>query len=224
MSAVLADLAARAQFPTHRQFQSADTAWHAAAELLDWPIMLSVAPDAGESVDRSNWRVILADMGERFADSQGSPEYDEDGRYIGGDWYVAKINHFLCKLDQILARPGSPAFAAMADWAARLERYPVASDDDLSDLESDEAPKCNRCGDVLCQASGEYDYDATRCEGCERIERRANATYGPAVTWQTRHDRRYHRAALRHYRGMRLLMDRDVITQRPIMPFGRPAA
>lgn len=219
-----AESAAMAQFPTHRQFQSIDSAWHADPGLLDWPIVLSVAPDAGDSVSRSNFRVILADMIARFADSQGSPEYAADGSYIGGDWYVAHINHFLCKLDQILARPGSPAFAAMADWADRLADYAVADEDDLSALESDEAPKCSRCGDVLCTAYGEYDYDATRCEVCERIERRANATYGPAVTWQNRHNRRYHRASLRHYRGMRGLMDRGVITQRPIMPFGRPAA
>lgn len=200
--------------------------WAADPAMLDWPIMLSVAPMVSDAIERSNWRVIVADLRARFGESEGQPEYDEDGRYVGGDWYEARINHFLCKFDQILVRPGSPAAAAMAEWASRLADYPLADEDDHSALELDEANTCQRCGEVLYTANGEYDTESSHCGRCRRIERIAAASYhyspGGRQTKIARlaRDRRYIRPILNRYRGLRHMLNPQYLPTRPIYPFG----
>lgn len=167
------------RFPTHNDQRRAGACfvWYGDAELLDWPIMLSVAPMVSDSLTRSNWRVILADMDRRFPSVKGCPEWD-GAAYSGGDWYVADLSagSGMTSTAHILARPDTEVYAALVEWADRLDDYAIASEDDLSDLECEEAPICPTCGASHVKYSGEYDYERDRqlCDLCQRRSNRAD--------------------------------------------------
>lgn len=76
------------------------------------------------TLNRSNWRVIRADLLERYPDSI------EDHRF--GHWAVGWLERLY------VSASDRDAIGAVRHWVEALENYPVASDSDLSELETDE--------------------------------------------------------------------------------------
>ena len=94
----------------------------------DWLVALTQHRDS-DALERSNWRVIVPDMFERFPD----------------DVAIESTNHWAVGwLEYLLVRPNSPAAVAAQAWADKLANYPVADDDDFGMLEYSEE-WCVRC-------------------------------------------------------------------------------
>lgn len=108
-------------------------------------IMLSVNRDSS-ALARSNWRVIVADMQKRFGD-----ESDLDN--VASGWHIERFGHWACGwIDYLLIdvystsvpEPGlsdpqtTEPFDVMVDWLVALDDYPIANEDDYSQLESEE--------------------------------------------------------------------------------------
>ncbi len=84
------------------------------------PIGLNRDSDA---LTRSNWRVVLKDLGGE-----------------GEDVQVHRFGHWACGWFEVcLVRPGSTAAKSAEEWEAALANYPVASDEDFSEEEQTEA-------------------------------------------------------------------------------------
>ena len=78
-------------------------------------------------LNQSNFKVISEDLMKRFPKSVD----------------ILKSSHFLCGwFDQLMVKTTSrAAFQAVYDWDVKPDDYPVASDDDYSDMQYEEA--CN---------------------------------------------------------------------------------
>lgn len=85
-----------------------------------------------DTLTRSNWRTVVADM-ERI-DPNGDTDDD------AASWEIHRFGHWACGWVEILiVRPDTSAAAAALEWRDALENYPVASEEDFSQLESDDA-------------------------------------------------------------------------------------
>lgn len=74
-------------------------------------------------LERSNWRVVLADLGGE-----------------GIDVEVHRFGHWACGwFEVILVRPDTAAAVSAEEWEGALSDYPVASDEDFSNEEQQEA-------------------------------------------------------------------------------------
>lgn len=76
-----------------------------------------------ERLERSNFRVVLADLDR---DADGTVEVHSFGHW-GHGWF-----------EIILCKPGTKAAYVAQEWEDKLNNYPVASDDDYSNLEAQE--------------------------------------------------------------------------------------
>lgn len=85
---------------------------------------------------RSNWRVVQADLTDRF------PDDVEDHRF--GHWAFGWVERLYVR------RGADVAIAAAQKWVERLEGYPVADESDFSELESEEIDYS--IGDYLASA------------------------------------------------------------------------
>lgn len=162
--------------------------FHYYGERGDWLIVAAMS-DYSDTVTRSNFAVLAERLIGLYPDSAAIEHWGND-LYKGGS-------------DALLVQPGSDA-AQMAAAAIlyQAECYPVLSDDHLSDLEYEEAPRCERCNEVFYLPSGEYAYnlDNSKCERCMFLERLTIATYHPTPI--SHFDRRYFRRTLRRLRGV----------------------
>ena len=93
-----------------------------------WGIALTQHRDS-DTVERSNWRVIVPDMLAQYPDDAAVES--------ASHWAVGWVEH-------LLVRPGTAAYAAAERWAAKLANYPLADEDDYGQLEWDEE-WCVRC-------------------------------------------------------------------------------
>ena len=85
-----------------------------------------------DAIERSNYRVILADLTERFGDAVSIASF---GHWAVG--WVEELTHDNGRDD---------VNAAVAEWRERLDSYPVADDDDYSATEwADNHPDDGRC-------------------------------------------------------------------------------
>lgn len=108
-----------------------------------------------DALDRSNFRVIVADLTARYPESTA-------------------VERATCSLvgwrERLLVDVAdADARRAAEAWAERLEDYPVADDEDFSNLEYAEAPQCPDCHARHYTRNGEYDesrYHA-RCAVCK---------------------------------------------------------
>ena len=91
-----------------------------------WLIAATQAPDWGDALQRSNFRVMRDHLGE--SDNVAV-------EYAGG-----AVGH----IDYLLVRPGTPEAALAEQLNAKIADYPVLDDDDLSELEWSEE-WCVRC-------------------------------------------------------------------------------
>lgn len=93
-----------------------------------------------DTVTESNWRVAIA----RLKALPPPPEMgeDEDGNEVSSRFAVRE-SHALCGWVEWIAihKSDTAALQAADEMAAGLERYPVLSDDDLSELEMEEADR-----------------------------------------------------------------------------------
>lgn len=89
----------------------------------DWLVAYAIHRDS-DTLERSNLRVIRDDLESRFPD----------------DVTVETFAHFLVgHTEELLVRPGSPAADAAQEWQDKLEDYPIADEDDFSELETEDA-------------------------------------------------------------------------------------
>lgn len=121
-------------------------------------IMLAVTHDSS-ALDRSNWRVIIADLKEQFGSEDGVN--DNDSYENVSNWHIERFNHWTCGwIDYLIVnvykdssaydngdhefairyeeQVTTPAFDTMIDWQERLDNYPVADEENWSNLESEE--------------------------------------------------------------------------------------
>lgn len=121
-------------------------------------IMLAVTRDSS-ALDRSNWRVIVADLKEQFSSEDGVN--DNDSYENVSNWHIERFSHCVCGwIDYLIVnvykdssaydngdhefairyekQVTTPAFDTMIDWQQRLDNYPVANEEDWSNLESEE--------------------------------------------------------------------------------------
>lgn len=88
----------------------------------DWLVSVGQNRDS-DALQRSNFRVILKDLGGE-----------------GDNVEVHRFGHWACGwFEVILVRPGTPEAKNAEAWEAALSDYPVASEDDFSDEEYEEA-------------------------------------------------------------------------------------
>jgi hypothetical protein len=121
-----------AYIPEHlERWTSADPAFgstdnYAGPDLSEFYIApISNGRDTADSVTLSNWRVIGSEL-ERLA------SHPESGVARFGHWAVGWYELWL------IHSSDSEALECADSWAAALSDYPVASEDDLSELESEE--------------------------------------------------------------------------------------
>lgn len=145
-----------------------------------WLIVVGQTRDS-DCLERSNFRVIYAALSEHFGD----------------DITIERCSHWLCGwVEHVLVNPyNRDAVAAAEAWRARLADYPVASDDDLSDLEWEEA--CDTMEgvarhDALASGhseppelwesdnDGTYYYTCTRCQQDVTVSYDGNSWHVPA--------------------------------------------
>lgn len=88
-----------------------------------WLVVIGQHRDS-DTLDRSNFRVIARDL---------------QGRY-GEDVAIERASHFLVGwAETLLVNPcNADAVAVANEWREKLEGYPVANEDDYSELESEE--------------------------------------------------------------------------------------
>lgn len=119
----------------------------------DWLVVLGQHRDS-DALDRSNFRVILADLRSRFPGTLGDgPDVDTE---TSSHWAVGWTEALIINPDN------AELVAAAHEWLDRLEDYPVASEDDWSQLESDDA---DDAGMVYCDDCQEYRYLTLEPEG-----------------------------------------------------------
>jgi len=113
--------------------------------------------DSG-TLERSNYRTIVADMRKRF------PDDCEEHRF--GHWAVGWVEEFFVRIIGEDGEP-TPAFLAALEWNRALENYPCADEEDLSELESEkDAESWNNWGRreldrEICNSFPEVDLDLT---------------------------------------------------------------
>lgn len=92
-----------------------------------WAIVPISQHRDSDTIEQSNWRVITADLVERFGD-----DVDAGGR--ASHWAVGWVDH--CEV-RMLDSDGkiTPAGIAVFEWIDRLADYPVACEEDQSELE-----------------------------------------------------------------------------------------
>jgi hypothetical protein len=104
-----------------------------------WPdhyVFLSRNRDS-DTVAESNWRVAIARL-------EALPEFEPpEGEEEIVTRYVVRESHAACGWVEWIAihKNDTAALEAADEMAARLENYPVLSDDDLSELEMEEADR-----------------------------------------------------------------------------------
>lgn len=93
-----------------------------------WAITFSQHRDS-DALERSNFRVIRADLERDFPDDVDDIRCDH--------WAVGWIDHLLVR---VLDDSGevTPAWRRVCEWLDALADYPVADESDLSELEYDE--------------------------------------------------------------------------------------
>lgn len=89
----------------------------------DWLVAPVSQTRDSDCLDRSNFRVVLADLG----GESDNVEVHRFGHW-GPGWF-----------EIILVRPDTPQAAKADEWRRALENYPVADDMNFSELEFDEA-------------------------------------------------------------------------------------
>lgn len=95
-------------------------------DLSDWSLGPVGRHRESDSLERSNWRVVLADI------AKTDP--------TGEDYRVERFGHWAVGwVEELLTRPGSAAEKCAEEWEAALADYPVADDTDLSEEEMEEA-------------------------------------------------------------------------------------
>lgn len=138
----------------------------------DWAAAVEQSRDS-DALDRSNFRVIAADMRERFPAGVATE--------TANHWAVGWV-------ESLLVAPGNvAAIVAARLWIARLNDYPIADEDDFAQLEYDEAPQCPDCGQRHYLPTGEY--DETRyfrhCAHCWIRREMRVRTHRPGATHAT---------------------------------------
>ena len=116
--------------PTLQALRNPDTTRDSAywGERGDWLVALSQHRDS-DTVDRSNWRVIVPAMLADYPDDAATESMSH--------WAVGWVEY-------LLVRPGTPAADAAQTWADKLADYPLADEEDYSLLEWSEE-WCARC-------------------------------------------------------------------------------
>ena len=101
----------------------ADTAGLGLSDRQDWLVApVSRNRDSG-ALERSNWRVVLKDLGGE-----------------GDDLEVHRFGHWACGwFEIIIVRPDTAAAKSAEEWEGALSDYPVACDSDFSEEEMTEA-------------------------------------------------------------------------------------
>lgn len=128
-----------------------------------WLIALSVHRDS-DTVERSNWRVIVPAMQHEYPD----------------DTAVECMNHWAVGwIDYLLVRPDSSVAERAQEWAARLAGYPLADEEDYSELEYAEE-WCVRCDRGIRE-----DHYADRTGVCRKF-RSAEDASDIAYRWESR--------------------------------------
>src|SRR5215471_11561712 len=126
----------------------------------DWPIVLSMTRDS-DDIEASNFRVARAEL----------EAIDEDAVAVerASHWAVGW-------LDRLLIAPDYPALAAAAARIqARIEDYPILSEDDCATLECERAEDCGYSLDCYL-ATSMHDSQHDDCTGddcqcdCHRCE------------------------------------------------------
>jgi hypothetical protein len=87
----------------------------------DWPVVMELLSGA-DALTRSNFRVILNDLAQRFPEDVHNPSLSE----------------FRWGYRDLVALGSAAALNAFKRWKGQLEQYPVADDEDFSDLEEEE--------------------------------------------------------------------------------------
>ena len=92
----------------------------------DWLVAPIILTRDSDALSRSNWRVVLAALQRAAGESE--------------DIEVHRFGHWGCGwLEICLIRPGTTAQKEADRWKRKLEDYPIASEDDLSREEAEEA-------------------------------------------------------------------------------------
>ena len=100
-----------------------DTRGLALGERQDWFVLPVGTNRDADALTRSNWRVVVADLGGESDDLE-----------------IHRFGHWACGWFEIaIVRPDTEAAKSAEEWEAALSDYPVASDDDFSNEEQEEA-------------------------------------------------------------------------------------
>ena len=95
----------------------------------DWLVVPVFQNRDSEALELSNFRVIQADL-ERVQAENGDPTSEE------ADVEVHRFGHWANGwFEIILVRPESPAAKRAEYWEEKLENYPIADENDFSELE-----------------------------------------------------------------------------------------
>jgi len=125
------------------------------AEQLGWRgVGVALAQHRDSDVmDRSNWRVIVADFGKRFGGSAAN-----DG--LPKSMSITRLGHWAVGWMEWLTydTADEKVAAAVEQWQKALREYPVADEDDYSQLQIED----NHPGDGLCYCTRD---ESDGCEG-----------------------------------------------------------
>lgn len=111
---------------------------------------LSAAKNEDDPINRSNLSVIHEELAAQWPDDVA---IERSQHWAIGPFDELRVKVLVDPDIAIVEGNITEAFFAVVDWARKLDGYPVADDDNYSDLEREEA---EAIGWIYCEEHGEY--------------------------------------------------------------------